>query len=510
MRTNDHEEIEMGWVKARVGTDGKTQYTAVYRDLQGHERSAGTWPTRKRATAEWHKAEDALERGKVSDPKRGRQTLRVYVEKEWFPNHVIEASTRENYTYLLNRYVLPELGHHRMIELLPFHVREWIGTLQTKYGARPPTVREAKVVLDAILTTALNDQVTFLHAGRGVKTPPVARKPRRIITAEQYDAIHAALKDETMQLLVETDIESGLRWGELTELRVKDLDFSTGLLTVSRVVVELKSKDRPGGKRFIVKDYPKDKEWRQLKIAMHLVARLDQYVADRSLSADDLLFPMPQPSGPARRERPAHLPDPQTFGLTEPNSKGKQYWHGTLTAYQAAKCRCRHCKDAVAAYRARRRAEGKDSPRQVRAVNTDGHIPNGWFRTNVWKKALEASALGFHVTPHGLRHAHASWLLAGGADLQVVKERLGHGSITTTDKYLHVLPTADDEALKAMDVIRGRRQLQTSDEDARSAPAVGAMPAAIDPNQQGDSELSQLRRAVAELTDVIGQLRRTS
>lgn len=61
------------------------------------------------------------------------------------------------------------------------------------------------------------------------------------------------------------------------------------------------------------------------------------------------------------------------------------------------------------------------------------------------------------VTPHGLRHAHASWLLAGGADVQVVKERLGHASITTTEKYLHTLPTADDAALAALDRIRAPR-----------------------------------------------------
>jgi integrase len=83
----------------------------------------------------------------------------------------------------------------------------------------------------------LNDQVTFLHPGKGVKTPPVAKKPRRIITVEQFDAIYAALPDPLIRLLVETDIESGLRWGELTELRVKDIDFAGGVLTVSRVVV---------------------------------------------------------------------------------------------------------------------------------------------------------------------------------------------------------------------------------------------------------------------------------
>nr|WP_245929285.1 tyrosine-type recombinase/integrase [Murinocardiopsis flavida] len=60
------------------------------------------------------------------------------------------------------------------------------------------------------------------------------------------------------------------------------------------------------------------------------------------------------------------------------------------------------------------------------------------------------------MTPHKLRHAHASWLLAGGADLVVVKERLGHGSITTTERYLRTLPDADDSALEALDNIRDR------------------------------------------------------
>jgi site-specific recombinase XerD len=39
---------------------------------------------------------------------------------------------------------------------------------------------------------------------------------------------------------------------------------------------------------------------------------------------------------------------------------------------------------------------------------------------------------------------------AGGADLQVVKQRLGHGSLRTTEKYLHTLPDADETALDAL------------------------------------------------------------
>ncbi|MBB6174403.1 site-specific recombinase XerD [Nocardiopsis mwathae] len=62
---------------------------------------------------------------------------------------------------------------------------------------------------------------------------------------------------------------------------------------------------------------------------------------------------------------------------------------------------------------------------------------------------------------HKLRHAHASWLLAGGADLMVVKARLGHASITTTERYLHTLPEADDSALEAFGKIRNRTRQET-------------------------------------------------
>ena len=90
-------------------------------------------------------------------------------------------------------------------------------------------------------------------------------------------------------------------------------------------------------------------------------------------------------------------------------------------------------------------------------LDTDGHIPRGWFRERVWKPALLAAGIDRRVRIHDLRHAHASWLLSGGADLQVVKERLGHGSLRTTERYLHTLPDADETALDALAKVRNRR-----------------------------------------------------
>ncbi|WP_019872964.1 tyrosine-type recombinase/integrase [Sporichthya polymorpha] len=85
-------------------------------------------------------------------------------------------------------------------------------------------------------------------------------------------------------------------------------------------------------------------------------------------------------------------------------------------------------------------------------------ISRNTFRTRVWLPALEESQLGRHVRMHDLRHAHASWMLAGGADLKTVMERMGHSQIQTTQKYLHTLPEADDRALKAFQRTRRRGQ----------------------------------------------------
>jgi integrase len=254
-----------------------------------------------------------------------------------------------------------------------------------------------------------------------------------------------------MQLLVETDIESGLRWGELTELRVRDLDLVTRILTVSRAVVAVPRGEHPSGGRFLVKDYPKDKEYRRLKLSAQITAKIVAHIRARGLRADDLLFSYQAPCRPATRRRLAIL---EPASLTDPDGNGRRYRHGTLTAYNAAKCRCEHCRGAYATYRAVRRSAGKDAPRARRTRETDGHIPADWFRRQVWCPARDAAGLaGLRI--HDLRHAHASWLLAGGADLQVVKERLGHASIVTTERYLHSLPTADETALDALSRIRG-------------------------------------------------------
>nr|WP_314257143.1 site-specific tyrosine recombinase XerD [uncultured Devosia sp.] len=80
------------------------------------------------------------------------------------------------------------------------------------------------------------------------------------------------------------------------------------------------------------------------------------------------------------------------------------------------------------------------------ANGADGHLSRQVFARDLKDLAINAGISPSRVAPHVLRHAFASHLLAGGADLRVVQMLLGHADISTTQIYTHVL----DDKLKTL------------------------------------------------------------
>ncbi|MFE5337861.1 site-specific tyrosine recombinase XerD [Isoptericola sp. NPDC056573] len=110
-----------------------------------------------------------------------------------------------------------------------------------------------------------------------------------------------------------------------------------------------------------------------------------------------------------------------------------------------------YARAALEAYLVRARAPLASAGRGTPALflNTRGARLSRQSAWSVLQAAAERAGLTQHVSPHTLRHSFATHLLAGGADVRVVQELLGHASVTTTQIYTMVTRDALREVYAA-------------------------------------------------------------
>jgi integrase len=235
-------------------------------------------------------------------------------------------------------------------------------------------------MLHSIFARAVRDGLILTNPCEHTELPKVVLRRSRTLTPEEFDQLIQAIP-ERHRLMVETAIETGMRWGELIALRPRHIDFLRRQVTVEETIIEVSKRHSPTGERMIVKPYPKDNEARTFGVREQWLDAIAEHISSHGLGRDELLF----------------------------------------------------------------------------ATEAGTPISRNTFRTRVWLRAVKASGLDFNVRMHDLRHAHASWLLAGGADLKGVMERMGHAQIQTTQKYLHTLPDSDKKNLDAFSRVADRR-----------------------------------------------------
>src|SRR5450830_605412 len=263
-------------------------FTAMYRDPSGHQRSAGTFTSERAALRAARRAESKVETGGWIDQASGRITFRDYVQNAWLPSRHVEVSTLAGYRSYLDKHFLPFFGDRPMAEILPSIVQDWV-TAATASDLSPTSVTKYHVMLHSVFKRAVRDRVILTNPCEGIELPKIPPRKTRILTPDEYDQLLAAIP-ERFQLLVMTDIETGLRWGELIALRPRHVDFLRRTIAVEQTIVEVSRKHSPTGARMIVKDYPKDNEFRTLRVSETLLTRLARRIERLQLGRDDLIF----------------------------------------------------------------------------------------------------------------------------------------------------------------------------------------------------------------------------
>ena len=103
-------------------------------------------------------------------------------------------------------------------------------------------------------------------------------------------------------------------------------------------------------------------------------------------------------------------------------------------------------RDALAAWLSVRDEQDDKNPHLFASRGKTGHLTRHRFYMLIKELAVAGGVSPGKVTPHTLRHAFATHLLANGADLRSIQTLLGHADVSTTEIYTHVL----DERLKEL------------------------------------------------------------
>ena len=118
----------MGWVVVRATDDGDKRFVACYRDPEGRQRSAGTYPSRRAAERASNREEAKVRDGAWHDHSRGQVTFAEYVETVWLPSKQVETSTLAAYRSYLDKHFIPTFGRRPMGKILPSEIQRWITT----------------------------------------------------------------------------------------------------------------------------------------------------------------------------------------------------------------------------------------------------------------------------------------------------------------------------------------------------------------------------------------------
>ena len=126
----------------------------------------------------------------------------------------------------------------------------------------------------------------------------------------------------------------------------------------------------------------------------------------------------------------------------------------------------RYCIDLIQMLKAEKEKQAIELGEQWHNENWlftqyNGEIMNPQTPTKQFSKFLKKNGLK-HRKFHSLRHTSATLLLYGGVNLRQVQERLGHGDISTTNKYLHCIAEADEEATNILqDMLITKKNFET-------------------------------------------------
>lgn len=144
----------------------------------------------------------------------------------------LKYATREIYSLLLRKHLIPRFGGHRLRDISRVEVQQYL-LEKLKQGFAWETTNHLRHLLSKVMGTAVNWDYVLNNPVRGVKMPErTLKRPHRFLTAEEVRRLIAA-SNEPLRTIIILATMTGLRIGEILALRWGRIDLLRGTLCVA-------------------------------------------------------------------------------------------------------------------------------------------------------------------------------------------------------------------------------------------------------------------------------------
>ena len=200
------------------------------------------------------------------------------------------------YVSYLNKQFYPAFGNKKLdSKISPSVVQDWVTTAHDE-GLSPRSIKKYHVFLSSIFRRAVRDRILVYNPCDHTELPKVIARKSRTLTPEEFERLVAAVPAQ-YRLMLETFIETGMRWGELIALRPRHIDFLRRTVSVEETIVETSKVQLPHRRTLHREALPEEQRAAHLRRPPSLARRGRRTHRDAAGSAETTCS-SPRRSGP--------------------------------------------------------------------------------------------------------------------------------------------------------------------------------------------------------------------
>lgn len=190
-----------------------------------------------------------------------KEWLDIWLNK--YTKFAVKLRTYERYRYIIEKHINPKLGEFNLDDLLAVTLQDYVlselesGNLISSKGLANNSVIGIVNVLKSALKLAKSLEISALDNSNKIKLPMATEKPVTAFEKWEQEKLekYCLSSNKTNYLGIVICLYTGIRLGELLALTWNDIDFKSGIMTISKTAYRIKQNGNPQ----VVIDKPKTK-----------------------------------------------------------------------------------------------------------------------------------------------------------------------------------------------------------------------------------------------------------